>query len=147
MDKNFEVYEALGFPIIIENPRYIEFAGEKVLDVNPKKIMAAAFKAVIKKSARLSGSEVKFLRGYMQLSQEEFAKLIGVERSLISKWQDKKGKFTGMNIPTETTLRVRCLMFLNKEASISSKFYDDLISKLCAGEDVGEPIRLPRSAA
>ena len=142
MARNFEIYEALGFPIIIENPRYVEFAGDKVLDVNPEKIMKAAFKAVIHKPARLSGSEVKFLRGYMQMSQEEFAKLIGVERSIISKWQDRKYEFTGMDVPTEVLLRVQCQLFINKKAGVKKEFFDEMLTKSLLTKDVGETIRL-----
>ncbi len=35
------------------------------------------------------------------MTQEEFANLIGVDRTLISKWQDKIDAFTGMNIQKE----------------------------------------------
>lgn len=142
MAKKIEIYEALGFPIAIENPRYIEFAGEKVLDVNPGRIMKAAFKAVINKPARLSGAEVKFLRGFMQLSQEDFSRMIGVERSIISKWQDKKQKFTGMDVPTEVLLRIQCQLFIDKRPSIRKEFFNELLANALASKDVGDVIRI-----
>ena len=145
--ENIVIYKALGFPIKVVNPKFIEFRGEKVLDINPKKLMKAAFKAVISKPTRLSGSEVKFLRGYMELSQKSFADLIGVERSLISKWETLKDAFTGMDVPKEIVLRAQCAFFLNQDASFKKEFFDQMIGHFSRTEEVGEPIEIRAPAA
>lgn len=145
--ENSAVYSGLGFPIKVINPRYIEFRGEKILDVNPKKLMKTVFKAVINKPARLSGSEVKFLRGFMEMTQEDFANLIGVDRTLISKWQDKKEAFTGMDVQKEVILRAQCASFLHKKDSFKKDFFDEVIARIRQTEEVGETIVIQAPAA
>lgn len=136
------LYQALGFPIVILNPSYVEFEGEKVLDISPEKIMRSAFEAVIMKPFRLSGSEIKFLRTYMELSQIEFAKLVGVDHSSIAKWEKKKDAFTGMEVPTEALLRMRCKLHLNKRDRIGDSFIESLLKGPLSSDEVGKPIEI-----
>jgi len=142
MNRNSVEYKALGFPIIILNPSYIEFEGEKVLDISPKRIMDAAFEAVIQKPSRLSGAEIKFLRGYMELSQEAFGRLVNVDHSTVAKWELKKLTFTGMDVPTEALIRMRCKLHINKRDRIGDSFIESLMTGPLSTKDVGPPIEI-----
>ncbi len=142
MKKQTVEYKALGFPIIILNPSYIEFEGEMVLNVNPNKIMDAAFAAVIQKPSRLSGAEVKFLRSYMEYSQESFGRFVGVDHSSVAKWESKKNEFTGMDVPTEALMRMRCKLFLNKRDRIGDSFIENLMTGPLGSKEVGPPIEI-----
>lgn len=47
--------------------------------------------AVIRKTPRLNGGEIRFLRSYLGYSGADFAKLIGVDPATVSNWEtDKK---------------------------------------------------------
>lgn len=53
-------------------------AGQKTLDIDFEVLSKLAFKAVIMKPARLTGGEIKFIRGVLGLNQSEFAKVMGL---------------------------------------------------------------------
>lgn len=120
------VYQALGFPVLIENPSYFEFEGETVLDVNPSKLMTMMFKALPDKPVRLTGAEVRFLRTYMEMTQTAFGESLLVDASSVSKWEKTDQKFTGMDPQTELLLRMRCTLHINGRAHIASGYMDKL---------------------
>jgi DNA-binding transcriptional regulator YiaG len=141
------IYEGLGFPIIIVNPQFIEFEGEKVLDVDHEELQSYVFRALIDKPARLTGAEVKFMRLYMEFTQEALAqKLILSNTSTISKWESKEAEFTGMDRQTEILLRMRCKLFLNARDKIAGSFIDNLAAKALSGEEVGSPVRFSNAS-
>lgn len=43
--------------------------------------------AVIVNPARLSGAEIKFLRKYLKMTGEQFAQLLSVDKTTLSKWE------------------------------------------------------------
>lgn len=45
---------------------------------------------VIGKKSRLAGAEIRFLRKFLGHSSEDFASLIGVARSTLSRWENNK---------------------------------------------------------
>lgn len=136
------VYHALGFPVIIKNPAYIEFEGEKTLDIDPKCLMESAFRALPQKKGRLNGSEVKFMRTYMELSQESFGRLVGVDHSSVAKWEAKGLEFTGMEVQTEALLRMRCKLHFNGRDRIGDSFIENLMVETLSTKDVGQPLEL-----
>ena len=146
-DKKAPVYTALGFPIIIINPKYTQFRGEKILDVNPKKLMREAFKAVLKKKARLSGAEIKFLRTYLKLTQQEFADLVEIDRTSVTKWEAKKHSFTGMDHHTEAYLRACCASRFGLTSSFSEESITQSVKTIRATDEIGEPISIRAPAA
>ena len=135
--QNGATYTALGFPILIENPSYIEFEGDRVLDIDPVAVEDAMFTALITKPHRLTGAEVRFLRTYMELTQKTFGESLLVDASTVSKWEGLGQKFTGMPGQTELILRMRCMLHLNGRAHIASSFMDNLAPALRT-ESVGE---------
>jgi YgiT-type zinc finger domain-containing protein len=44
--------------------------------------------AVLRKPYRLDGAELRFLRKHAELTQEEFAKLLRVDKTTLSKWEN-----------------------------------------------------------
>lgn len=44
--------------------------------------------AVLRKPYRLEGAELRFLRKHVDLTQEEFAKLLRVDKTTLSKWEN-----------------------------------------------------------
>lgn len=140
--KNKEaIYTALGFPIIIENPVYIDFGGEKVLDVNPEEIEDAMFSALINKPARLTGAEVKFIRTYMEMTQETFGLNLLVTPGAVSKWEARGQEITQMPSQTEMILRMRCKLHVNGRDRIAASFMDNLAPALHK-EEAGDMHRL-----
>ncbi len=46
--------------------------------------------AVLQKQYRLEGEELRFLRKHSELTQEEFAKLLHVDKTTLSKWENDR---------------------------------------------------------
>jgi DNA-binding transcriptional regulator YiaG len=133
-----ELYNGLGFPVLLMNPRYIKTKVGWALDVNSKKLMEIAFAALIRKPGRLSGAEIKFIRHRMELTQNTFAELLQVDRSLISKWEGKDLKSTEMQGAVEGYLRIQMVKFLRKEIDKEFSFIESAIRK----SEVGKPMEL-----
>ena len=82
-------FNGFGFPVIIRNAPVKKTRHGDVVDLDFGEIEDALFMAIAEKPTRISGAELKFVRSHMNLTQEGFAGLIGVERSSVAKWEKK----------------------------------------------------------
>jgi transcriptional regulator with XRE-family HTH domain len=53
-------------------------------------LMHLAAVAILQKPYRLQGEELRFLRKHVDLGQEEFAKLLRVDKTTLSKWENNE---------------------------------------------------------
>jgi putative zinc finger/helix-turn-helix YgiT family protein len=53
----------------------------------PKKLHETLVRVVVKRPSRLAPEEIRFLRTYLGRSKVDFAKLIGVSREQVSRWE------------------------------------------------------------
>ena len=84
------------------------------------------FKTLLWLPAHFSGSHLSFVRGYMALSQKEFAIMLGLKtHSTISGWEAKENKATGMPGTTEVVIRLLMAEFI-KEKYFASHFREFL---------------------
>jgi DNA-binding transcriptional regulator YiaG len=109
MEENKIHWEALGFPVWLVGFKMKKVRGNEVPDVNMKKIQGQAFKALILHQHRFTGSQVRFIRSYLRLTQNEFAREINVNHSSVSIWESKGDDLTGMETNTELILRLYML--------------------------------------
>jgi putative zinc finger/helix-turn-helix YgiT family protein len=65
---------------------------EDPIIANMNGLMRALALAVIEKPCRLTGEEVRFLRKYLRLTGEEFSRLIHVDKSTLSKWENNEDR-------------------------------------------------------
>lgn len=138
--KTFKTY-ALGFPVIIINPTWRKIAGEKVLDVDFTKLAKAIFPLVLKKKGRLTGGEIKFIREYLKMTQEEFAQKMGLKsHAIISKWESKRDKLTNMNLHTESIIRMYAADLDGKR--ISRKIFQATFEEIKGVETQGDFIEI-----
>ncbi len=110
-------YDELGFRIFLVNAPMLTLPdGSRCLAPNMKKLQETAFCALAKKPNRLSGSEVRFIRKHMRMTQVEFASWLNMaNHSVVSQWENKGDHLSGMDYNTEILLR------LLMEAQISKK--------------------------
>ena len=108
-------YSGLGFPIILEGVKTREFRGEILPDINHRKLEDQVFKTLLWLPAHFSGAHLSFVRGYMGLSQKEFATMLGLKtHATISGWELKKKKATGMLGTTEVVVRLLMAEFIGE---------------------------------
>lgn len=96
------------------------------------KLMHMLASAVIRKSARLVGAEVRFLRKYLGYSSGDFAKRIGSSPSTVSKWENDV-----QPIGLHSDLLLRAMVALDKK--MDSYTSDAFV-------DIGDAVQKPRYA-
>ena len=69
MAKKKLIYEGLGFPVVLIGFKTKTVRGEELPDVNLRDLQAMVFAALTAKSGGLTGSELLFVRSYLQLTQ------------------------------------------------------------------------------
>ena len=136
-------FNGFGFPVLLVNVRTKTERGEVLPDVNYQEMERVLFKAVIRKPDRLSGAEVKFLRHHLDLTQADFSKMLRVERSLVSKWEARDLKGTGMTAHAEIFLRMK----LSKIAhhNVADEF--EGIENAAGSKGVGKPLSIDLKAS
>ena len=81
-------YNGLGFPIDLTGVKTREFRGEILPDINHRELEDQVFKTLLWLPAHFSGAHLSFVRGYMGLSQKEFATILGLKtHATISGWE------------------------------------------------------------
>jgi DNA-binding transcriptional regulator YiaG len=109
-------YNGLGFPIDLKGIKTREFRGEILPDINHRELEDQVFKTLLWLPAHFSGSHLSFVRGYMGLSQKEFATILGLKtHATISGWESKENKATGMLGTTEVIIRLLMAEFIKED--------------------------------
>ena len=119
-------YNGLGFPIDLKGVKTREFRGEILPDINHRELEDQVFRTLLWLPAHFSGAHLSFVRGYMRLSQKEFATILGLKtHATISGWESKSNAATGMPGTTEVVIRLLMAEFI-KEISFASHFREFL---------------------
>lgn len=131
-----------GFPVLLIKAPHIVVDGQEVLKINHEEVAKKIFHALAFKPSKLSGAEVRFIRHHLSLTQDEFSKLLMVERSTIAKWEKFDLAATNMDFPTEQILRVNIL--LQDEGSVQQRKFDEL--KKVLQKNQNKPIEIDLAA-
>lgn len=107
-DKTF-VYEGLGFPVVLRDVPMICLHGAWTPNVDLDRLSQEVMKALAHKPARLSGSEVRFIRLSWKMTLEAFAARFGVTHPAVLKWEHAGGSPTNMGWSTEKDIRLEVL--------------------------------------
>ncbi|MGH9794760.1 MAG: hypothetical protein ACRD5G_08315 [Candidatus Acidiferrales bacterium] len=67
-------------------------------------LMGSLAFAVVTKPYRLTGEEIRFLRKYVQLTQEAFSRMLRVDKTTVSKWENNDDP-----VGEQSDLLVRCV--------------------------------------
>lgn len=119
-------YNGLGFPIDLEGVKTRKFRGEILPDINHRELEDQVFKFLLWLPAHFSGAQLAFIRGYIGLSQKEFATRLGLKtHATISGWEGKENKATGMPGTTEVIIRLLMADFI-KDDCFASQFKEFL---------------------
>jgi DNA-binding transcriptional regulator YiaG len=110
------MYLGLGFPICLKGVKSREFRGEVLPDVNHRELEDLVFKTLLWIPAHFSGAHLSFVRGYMGLSQKEFATMLGLKtHATVSGWESKENKATGMQGATEVIIRLLMAEYIKED--------------------------------
>lgn len=127
-----KVYEGhgFGFPVVLLNVPMIQVRGEWLPDVNQNKLSEIVLGALIHKPYRLTGNEVHFIRIFLGMTLEQFAKRLDVTHPAVLKWEKKQTEPTGMIWSTEKDIRLFGLTKLQKHKNDFLSAYHELEKSL-----------------
>ena len=117
------VYEGLGFPVTLIKCPMKKVFGEWVLDINLAKLQLDMLKALIHKPVPLTGSELRFIRKYLELSATAFGKLVGVSHPAVLKWEKDQAHISP---PTEIYIRLYVLQNLQAKDKEFRNLYEEI---------------------
>lgn len=121
-------YDELGFRVYLLNAPILTLPdGSKCTAPNMKKLQETAFHALAKKPNRLSGSEVRFIRKYMRMTQAEFARWLNMaNHSVVSQWESNGEHLSGMDFNTEIILRLLMEALISKKSTLPMNKIENL---------------------
>lgn len=130
-------YMGFGFPIVLVGVEAMKSEdGSSFLDIPHQKLARSLFLAVLLKPAPLTGAEFKFLRKYLDLTQEQFAKLIGAKsHSNVAIWENKGQQLTGMIEQAEMIARLKLAVDYSGGAVKFEDVYSNIIKTGLAKEE------------
>src|SRR5437016_2331627 len=86
------IYEGLGFPIRLFNVPMKKVFGEWAMDINFNVLQKNVLFMLARKPTPLSGNELRFIMGYLEMSTREFANLFDVTHVAVLKWLKEDAK-------------------------------------------------------
>ena len=95
-----------GFPVVLLNVPMIRVYGKWTPDINYNELEQAIILALCHKSSKLTGSEIRFIRLYFEMTLHEFGKRFGVRHPTVVKWENFKDEPTNMTRGTEKDIRL-----------------------------------------
>jgi hypothetical protein len=117
---------SLGFPVTLFNAPLINVRGQWALDVNLNDYQEAVLELLARKPARLTGSEVRFIRTHFELTVRQCAERFSIKHPAVIKWEKKHDKATRMMWSTEKDIRLFILNELKRRATEFHKLYQRL---------------------
>ena len=122
-------YMGFGFPVFLLGVETVEVGDSRFyLDIPHQKLAKNLFLAVLLKPTFLTGAELKFLRKHLDLTQEEFAKVIGAKgHSNIAGWENKGQRSTGMVEQAEIMARLKLAVEFSDGAIKLDQFYATIV--------------------
>lgn len=123
---NNYIYEGLGFPVELDGVEMTHLDDEWHPRINVQKVADDVIKQLATQEARLTGTQVKFIRSYFSMPLREFGeKVVHESHMAVKKWEQKGDSPTNMNSNTEHELRLYIVEKLHSRSQESkSKFYD-----------------------
>ena len=114
---------SLGFPVFLLNAPMIKVRGQWALHVNFIDYQKAVLRLLAHKPSRLTGSEIKFIRKYFEMTARSFAKRFSVKHTAVLKWEKHEMSATNMTWSTEKDIRLFILDELEKKATALRELY------------------------
>lgn len=120
------VDHSLGFPVVLLNVPMVKARGEWALNINYNRYQEVVLHLLAYKPAKLTGSEVQFIRKHFNMTVRDFAKRFSIKHPAVIKWEKTKDKATRMAWTTEKDIRLFILDEIDKRSSELHKLYKAL---------------------
>lgn len=118
-----------GFPVKLINVPMAKVRGEWVVNINSKKLHDVVIRTLIFKPSRLTGSEIRFIRLFHEMTLKEFGHKFDVTHPAVKKWESQGDKSTGMKWSIEKDIRLFTLAQVSPKATEFLIAYHELEEK------------------
>ncbi|MCX6990534.1 MAG: hypothetical protein NTX49_05665 [Chlamydiae bacterium] len=120
------LFEGLGFPIFLKNIPVIEIHGEEILDIDFNQLQKTVLLSLCYKPLPLSGSQIKYIRKYFEMTRSEFGEKFGYSEAAVIKWEKSSGNFAKMDLTTDECIRLFIFRKMDGRSDAFKEFYDEL---------------------
>jgi hypothetical protein len=118
--------EGFGFKVRLWNVPMVKVRGTWTPEINYKELAKVVLLALCHKPARLTGSEVRFIRQQLGMTLQAFADRFCVTHVAVMKWEKAGTKPTTMAWTTEKDLRLFVLSKCAAKPMEIAKLYAEL---------------------
>jgi hypothetical protein len=115
-----------GFPITLLNVPMVKAHGIWTPKIDYNELALVVLRALAHKESRLTGSEIRFIRTYFELTLQTFAKRFCVTHVAALKWEKAHTELTAMSWTTEKDIRLFILSKLAARADELAQLYNKL---------------------
>lgn len=129
MDRKIQklfIDEGLGFKVRLHNVPMVKVRGAWTPDINYNEFSKVVLLALCHKPARLTGTEVRFIRQQLGMTLQAFAERFCVTHVAVIKWEKAGNKPTVMAWTTEKDLRLFILSKFEPRAAKLAELYAQL---------------------
>lgn len=133
------VYHGFGFPVVLRNVPMVKVRGSWTPKVDYNRLARDVLLALAHKPARLTGSEVRFIRHHFEMNLTHFGDHFSVSHPAVLKWEDSRDRATSMKWSIEKDIRLFVLDALDAEAEDLAALYRFLRKEARAQ---GKPIEM-----
>lgn len=116
-----------GFPILLRHVPMMKIDGKWIPNINYNKLEKVVSLMLCHKQTKLTGNEIRFIRFYLNMTLDMFAKRFGVKHPTVIKWENFKDKHTNMSLGTEKDVRLCLISYLTGNKQISA-LYNELVT-------------------
>jgi DNA-binding transcriptional regulator YiaG len=95
-----------GFPVLLLNVPMIKVRGKWIPDINYEMLEKSVLLDLCHKPYKLTGSEIRFIRLYFEMTLQAFGKRFGVQHPTVIKWEKCNAAPTNMTLGTEKDIRL-----------------------------------------
>jgi DNA-binding transcriptional regulator YiaG len=114
-------YSDLGIDIILKDVVLYKVNREWLPKIDVEKLSKRVFSLLTYRAASFSGSELLFIRTYLQMSKSEFGRELKVSHTAVAKWEKSGKKISSMDIGTELLLK---MIMAEKTGATASKYQE-----------------------
>lgn len=124
--KKIYVDRGFGFNVRLLNVPMIKIRGGWTPKIDYNLLADSVLDILSKKSSRLSGNEIRFIRLHFGMTLQQFATRFSVSHVAVIKWEKMKDRVTCMNWATEKDLRLFVHASINPKPAKLMSLYKDL---------------------
>jgi DNA-binding transcriptional regulator YiaG len=117
--------------------------GEWALDIDMNRFHTVVLLSLALHPFDLTGSQIRFIRLWLEMTQENFSTLFGVTQAAVVKWEKSKNKSAKISIATQREIRIYVVdQILRKDKDFRNAYRSILHLKLI---QESEPLQLDAS--